>query len=389
MRRLTNTRVVPIPGRAGASPAPAAVPARRRRIAGAALAGLLAASLWSLGTPALGAEAKLTPSPTGYFTRTQDPLRTVGGEVGGVLCEVPSPDPRTCLNPSQITGGTPQYPRKDNYVYVARVLGNDDARGTISVPLFAIPFGSTISKLSLDFYVENEPDVGSFGFDPEMPGLFFCLLTQGWAGQDGGAWAGQPFTDCSVHSFPEKVKEEEREETTEEGAPRMASLIQYTVDLLPMAQAWADGRQNHGVMVLPTPDAPDTFEAALRSPAIADDAMVINVVYEPGTLPPLVAPAEDTFDTTEGGTSFGTTEPAPAPEQEEAPFTVEEPQPPSGPVSSNPRNPWWIYLALPLGFVALAAMGRGVADPLAADGGLRRGPVSRLMDRRGDIGEGM
>lgn len=343
-----------------------------------------------MGVPALGAEASLRPSPTGYFTRTQDPLRTFGAQAGAVLCDVPSPDPRTCLNPAQVTGGTPQYPRKDNYIYVARLLGNDDARGAIAVPLLSLPFGSTISKLSLDFYVENEPDVGSVSFTPDTPGLLFCLLTQGWAGQDAGDWAGQPFTDCSIQSLPTKVKEEEREETTEEGAPRIVSLIQYSVDLLPMAEAWADGRPNHGVMVLPTPDAQDTFEAAIRTPAIADDGMKINVVYEPGgsIAPPVSAPIDDAFGTTESAPSFGSAEPAPAPEEApEAPFTV-APPPAAAPAAAKVSTPWWVYLALPLGGIVLGAMGRGVADPVAAGGAVRRGPVSRLMDRRRELGEG-
>ncbi|MGH2758061.1 MAG: hypothetical protein ACRDKJ_00690 [Actinomycetota bacterium] len=359
---------------------------RRRRLAGGAVAGILAATLLSIGLPAQGAEATLSPSPTGYFTRTQDPLRTAGGQAGGVLCSVPSPDPRTCVNPAQLTGGTPQYPRKDNFVYVARILGNDDARGVIAVPLFSLPFGAVISKLTLDFYVENEPDSGSFNFTPDTPGLLFCLLTQGWAGQDAGAWAGQPFTDCSVQSLPKKIKEEERQETTEEGAPRMVSLIQYSVDLMPMAAAWAAGRENHGVMVLPTPDAPDTFEAAIRTPGIAADGMRINIVYEAGeaAVPPITAPvADDAFGSTGGGTSFGSTEAPPATEDTpEAPFTVAAPEADAAPASATVSTPWWVYLALPLGGAVLGAMSRGVAQPVQANGVVRRGPVSQLMDRR-------
>lgn len=360
--------------------------ARRQRIAVAALAGLILSALFATGSPASGAEAQITPSPTGYFTRTQDPLRTVSGPVGENLCSLPSPDPRTCVNPAQITGGTPQYPRKDNYIYVARILGNDDARGTIAVPLFSLPFGAEISQLTLSFYVENEPNNGSFNFDPENPGLFFCLLTQGWAGQDAGSWSGQPFTDCSVQALPKKIKEEEREETTEEGAPESVSLVQYSVDLLPMAQAWAAGRANHGVMVLPTPDAPDTFEVAIRTPAIASDGMTIKAVYTAEPPPPIAAPVDDFGSTGAAQTSFDDVEPPAAPEPDPAPaFTVAEPepQPASVPVAGQARNPWWIFLALPIGFATLAAMGRGVAEPVGVENAARRGPVSRLMDRGG------
>jgi hypothetical protein len=357
----------------------------RQRLAGGIVVGLVAATLLSFGLPAQGAEATLSPSPTGYFTRTQDPLRTAGGQAGGVLCSVPSPDPRTCLNPAQLTGGTPQYPRKDNFVYVARIVGNDDARGTIAVPLFSLPFGAVINKLTLDFFVENEADSGSFNFTPDTPGLLFCLLTQGWAGQDGGAWAGQPFTDCSIQSLPKKLKEEERQETTEEGAPRMVSLVQYSVDLMPMAAAWAAGRENHGVMVLPTPDAPDTFEAAIRTPGIAADGMKINISYQAGesVIPPVDVPAaDDAFGATGGGTSFGSTDTPAAEETPEAPFTVAAPETEAAPASATVSTPWWVYLALPLGGAVLGAMSRGVAQPVAANGVARRGPVSQLMDRR-------
>lgn len=362
----------------------------RRRLAGGAVAGIVAATFLSIGLPAQGAEASISPSPTGYFTRTQDPLRTAGGQAGEVLCSVPSPDPRTCVNPAQLTGGTPQYPRKDNFVYVARILGNDDARGTIAVPLFSLPFGSVINKITLDFYVENEPDSGSFNFTPDTPGIFFCLLTQGWAGQDAGAWAGQPFTDCSVQSTPKKLKEEERQETTEEGAPRTVSLVQYSVDLMPMAQAWAAGRENHGVMVLPTPDAPDSFEVALRTPGIADDAMKINISYQPGeeaAIPPIDVPApDDAFGSTGGGTSFGSTEEPPATEETpDAPFTVAPQDDQAAPAAVKIGTPWWVYLALPFGGAVLGAMSRGVAQPVTSNGVVRRGPVSRLMDRRREV----
>ena len=179
--------------------------------------GLGLALVLPLGGGAIAETATLQPSPTGYYTKTQDPFRTVGAPVGEAACSVPSPDPRTCLNPGQLTGGTPGYPRQDNYVYVATINGDDDSHGVIGVPLFSVPPGSKITSLFLDYFVENEASAGTIQFDPDSPAMQFCLNTEGFAGQDSAPYESRPDTDCGTQATPKKVKEEERTETTDEG----------------------------------------------------------------------------------------------------------------------------------------------------------------------------
>ncbi len=343
-----------------------------------AVAGLILAAFISVGSPrASGAQESIRPQPTGYFTRTQDPLITAGTTLGTVLCSLGVPD--VCLDPSAIIGSAPVSIRADNYVYAARLLGTDDAVGLIGVPLFSLPFGSKVNSLTLEFNVDNMLDVGTFLFTPDNPGLVLCMVTEGSAGEDGAAWDTQPTHDCSVQAKPVKVGEQQLQETTGEGVPRITTLVKYRVDLMPMARAWAAGKENNGVMVLPAPDAPNSFEAAIRPSA--KGGMVVNVNYE--APPPLAAPAVEAFDTTKPAaqSSFGGSD---APASSPPPFTVAEPET-AKPAKAKTGTPWWIYLVLPLGLAVLAAMSRGVVEPVRADQRTKRGPVGRLMERRRDI----
>jgi hypothetical protein len=356
----------------------------RTRIQRAALIGAVLAVVLPFAPSSQGAEASLAPNPTGYYTATQDPFRTVSGPAGEAACQVPSPDPRTCLNPAQLTGGTPGYPRKDNYVYVATVGGNEDADGAIGIPLFSVPPGSTIRALTLDFYVENEAAVGTLNFDPDAPHMTFCLIKEGWAGQDAAPMGSRPDTDCETASTPKKVKEEERSETTDEGVPQDVSLVLYTVDLMPMARKWAAGTENNGVMVRPAPDAPAMSQTAIRTPAIAPDGMQLHVTYDAPALTPLPsAPAP-----IDNAPTFGDTEEPPA-EPQPSFETPDEPPSDGGtvtaaePVATRTGTPWWAYLALPLGLAVLAGLGRGTTGELHDVTQKRSGPVSRLMDRGG------
>jgi hypothetical protein len=350
----------------------------KTRIARAVVAGLILAACVSVGSPsASGAQESIRPAPTGYFTKTQDPLVTAGTALGGVLCALGVPD--VCLDPGVIIGTSPVSIRADNYVYVARLVGSDDAMGLIGVPLFSLPFGSEVNSLTLEFHVDNMLDVGTFLFTPDNPGLQFCLATEGSAGEDGAPWDSQPTHDCSVQARPVKVSEQQLQETTGEGVPRLTTLVKYRVDLMPMARAWAAGKENNGIVVKPAQDAPNTYEVAIRPPA--NNGMVINVNYD--APPPLAVPeAPDAFGTTQPAaqTSFG----GDTPPAEPPPFTVAEPATDSAPAKAKSGTPWWVYLALPIGLAVLAAMSRGVAEPVTVASRTSRGPVGRLMERRRD-----
>ena len=357
---------------------------RSTRIQRAALIGAVLAVVLPLAPGTDAAEQTIAPNPTGYYTATQDPFRTISGPAGEAACQVPSPDPRTCINPGQLTGGTPGYPRQDNYVYVATVGGNEDSDGAVGVPLYSVPPGSTIRALTLDFYVENEAAVGTLNFDPDAPNMTFCLITEGWAGQDSAPFDSRPDTDCETNATPKKVKEEERSETTDEGVPQEVSLVLYSVDLMPMAKKWASGTANNGVMIRPTPDAPAVSQTAIRTPAIAPDGMKLRVTYDaPATTPLPSAPAP-----IDNAPTFGDVE-EPAAEPEPS-FEVPEEPPSDGgavaaaePAAAKTGTPWWMYLALPLGLAVLAGLGRGTTDELRDVTQKRSGPVSRLMDRGG------
>lgn len=323
----------------------------------------------------------IKPSTFGYFTQTQDPFRTAGGQAGSVLCALPSPDPRTCVNPAQVTGGTPGFPRKDNYLYVAQVNGNTDAIGVSDVPLFTLPLGSEITEIKMRFQVENDPEVGTVGFVSTNPGIEVCLATEGFAGQDAGPYDGRPATDCAISSLPKFVSTK-------------GEIITYEVDLAPMAAAWASGRENFGVVFLPEPMAPDTFEAAIQSPAINSTGIVINVTFTPGAG---FADEPFTVDETALGESF-----AFGPSTSDASFGDGAAMVSVGSSGGTPRtsalksgrdsaprrarNPWWIFASIPIGLGVLGAMARGVTSPIQETLVERSGPVSRLMNRRTSTG---
>lgn len=356
-----------------------------KRIVRGALLGFVMIALVTPAPRVDAAEQTITPNPTGYYTRTRDPLITLGSAAGQVLCTLPSAE--ACLNPAAITGGTPEYFRKDNYLYVANIGVNEDANGAVAVPLFSIPFGSTVTSLRLDFMVENEPSVGTFAFVPSDPNLMFCLVTTGWAGQDSAPWESRPDTDCSTQSEPKLLKEETRTETNEAGVEAPVRLALYSVDLMPMARKWAEGAENHGVLIRPTPDAPPVFEAAVRGPGVAADAMAIHVTYEEPEAPAVPVPAAPAEQMPTGNApSFSDADAGSAPDPEpqinvpDDTSAVDAPLEASQPVAST-STPWWTYLGLPLGGAILFALGRGSAAPIRAAGEGHAGPVSRLMDR--------
>jgi hypothetical protein len=351
-----------------------------------AVGGFVLAVLLSSAPFARAAQQTLTPSSTGYWTRTQDPLITLGDQGAAVLCTLPSPE--ACLNPGTVTGGTPNYFRKDNYLYVATIGLNEDANGGVAVPLYSLPFGAKVTSIFLDFAVENEPAAGTFAFIPSDPNMQLCLATQGWAGQDSAPWESRPDTDCGTQSVPKLTKEETVTEESEDGVPTPIRLARFTADLMPMAKKWAAGAENNGVIIRPTPDAPPVFEAAIRPPS-KPGSMAIRVTYEGGGTP-AVQPPPVAAPTTENAPSFGD-DVTPAAADPAPPITVDEPATdggdeqlasPTRPVSST-STPWWMYLGLPIGGALLFALGRGSAAPFRTAAESRAGPVSRLMDQGG------
>lgn len=322
---------------------------------------------------------------TGWFTRTQDPTKTAGQEGTTATCLIP-PNPSLpaggghCLNVGAITGGTPGYPRKDNYLYVARINSQDDAHAFVEIDLSGIPFGAVVRGMSFEFQVENETDVGTINVDVNRPGVRACLVITEWVGGESGNWDFKPSTDCTVTAAVAKLKEETRQEPDpSSGANRPRRVVTYGIDLLPMAAVWAEDKPNYGIAFQPTTDAGGNYQVAFRTPSgIAPDAMVARVTYDPPEEPEF----GDSGDFESGLPSFGgfTTGGAPVPGT--GAFSVEPPARAAAPVRavSNPVTPWWVWLILPVGLAGLAAIARAaVADVVIED---RVGPVTRLMQQR-------
>lgn len=336
-------------------------------------------------------QAEVGMSQTGYYTNTQDPSQVSGEAIADVLCQVPSPDPRTCLDPGGVVGATPGWPRNDNYLYVARIGGEDDAYGYATVDLFAVPFGATILGLDYEFQVEAEGDTGTLNFDPEDPHVMLCLVTEDWVGADGGPWDDRPSHDCGVSAGIELVDDEVRQEDDPQtGTDRDRRVITYRADLMPMAAEWGEGSPNYGVAFVPDEDAPDNWQVAVRSPFIAEDAMRAFVEFDPPEPIELDLDLDD--EPREPVTSprfvdeFVEEDPPPATTR---PFRVErdEPEPQTRRVrralpESDPHTPWWVWLVLPLGVGTLATVGRGLAAPAPVEH-TRIGPVSRLLRKKG------
>ncbi len=339
-------------------------------------------------------EAESGATQTGYYTQTQDPTKVAGAPIADVLCEVPSPDPRTCLNPALIIGATPGWPRQDNYVYTARIAGDDDTYGYAIPDLFVVPFGATILALEFEFQVEAHEDVGTLDpeFDPDNPHIRLCLVTEEWVGIDSGPWEERPDHDCAVEAAIEKIGEEVRSEPdprTE--VERDRDIVIYKADLMPMAAVWATDTPNNGIAFVPTTDAPDNYQIAVRTSAQAPDAMVTRVTFDPPPTqvldaPPLASFDDPGFDTTfedvpSGGSTTTVTQPETGafqvPEQEEGPAQVRRAL-----GTPEPRTPWWVWTVFPLGIAVMGTLGRGLTTtaPLATAG--RLGPVGRLMERR-------
>lgn len=327
------------------------------------------------------ANATFNAQPTGYYTQTADPLKAGGQQGQTITCQPQVPADRRCTDAAQLTGGTPGYPRKDNYVYVANTEGDPDAIGAVAIPLYDIPFGATIQALSITIGADTSTANGAVNFQTDAPGFQACLATEGPAYQDAADYSQRPATDCSVVSLPKK------------GASQGA-IVYYTIDLMPMASAWANGRENYGVMLLATPSAPANFEAALQSAGVNKASMLISAsfvetdagTFDFGPVDGGFSPSSDSLQTvTFGGVEDPIINSAPAP------FKVAPAAP--GPAvatrpfrSSDPQNKWWMFIGLPIGAAVLAALARGVAETSPEMVVARSGPVGRLMSRRSDEG---
>lgn len=346
---------------------------------------------------------------SGYFTRTQDPLKVYGKQIADIVCPLPSPDPRTCLDPSSVTGGTPGWPRKDNYVYVAK-FSSDDAYGFVEPDLGAVPFGAEITEIKLTFEIENEPDQGTFQLDPDFRGLFdpnnphlkICYVAQQWAGADSAPWDFRPDTVC-----PDGIEiKKTAEKTVTEPDPltlqnRQRRVVTYTADLAPIAALWAQGFPMHGIAFLPDATTPDLYQAAIRPAFLGDNVMFLKLTYIPGADDfdtedfdddPM---AIDDFDSFNDGFSFADDPVSIAP-TESSPFTLggeaAETAATAG-VTSTPGlaapktgdpdgTPWWAWGIFPVGAALAFLIGGGLMSPVTAGAARREGPVSKLMNRR-------
>lgn len=339
--------------------------------------------------PAAGGESQTYGvSQTGYFTKTQDPTETAGGQVANPeapagTCKIPY-NPSlpagggNCINPAGVTGGTPGWPRKDNYVYVAKIEDDEDAIGIVTPDLSSLPFGAIISSIRFEFQIENEADTGTINYDPAATSpIKACLATSDWAPGDAGAWELKPNYDCATESKPAVLKQEVRREPDATGTLRDRRVVALGVDLMPMAEQWAKDRPNFGVALVTTVESPSDFQVAIRTNSdFAKDAMVTRVNFD--------APDEDLGleDFILGGeetVSFGDfSGDVPA----TGPFsTVPPPAISQAAAESRPVTPAWVWSIVPIGLAGLALLARVATAEveLAAE---RVGPVGRLMQRR-------
>lgn len=368
---------------------------RLRRVLLIAWATLLLGSVGVLG--AVAAENQtFGVSQTGYFTKTQDPTKTTGGESTVVTCNIPY-NPSlpagggNCLNPAGVTGGTPGWPRKDNYVYVSKIGDDEDAIGLVTPDLSSIPFGATLRAISFEFQVENEADSGTINYDPvaTTSPMRACLVTSDWAPGDAGAWELKPNYDCATQSPTARIKEPEvRKEPDSTGTIRDRRVVTFGVNLMPMAEEWAKDRPIFGIALVTTPESPSDFQVALRPITdFAKDAMVTRVSFD--------APAEDFaldefFAGTDESVSFGDFSGGDVgPVSNGGAFSTAAPSVPTEAVlpASNPVTPVWVWAILPIGLAGLTFMARVMTAEveLAAE---RVGPVGRLMQRRSTAREG-
>jgi hypothetical protein len=332
------------------------------------LATILVGLAWVV--PALAETTTTTTSQTGYYTKTQDPTKTTGGAVSGIT--------GGAINPGGVTGSTPGWPRKDNYLYVAKFANQEDSYAFVSLDLSPLPFGAQISGITFEFRVENELETGTAGFDVNTPGLRLCLVTSEWAGGEGGSFDQRPTSDCSVTTGVTLLGEETRNDPT--GQPR--KVLNYSADLLSMAGNWAADKPNYGFSIQPTEDAPFDYQVAIRTPTGMDpEAMIARLRYESGedfssdffgdvSSPSFGSISGSDFSYSAPETGAFSTAPSPGPEATAA--------------EGGPKTPWWVWSIIPILLGGLALLARiATADVAIAR---RVGPMTRLLARRASLG---
>jgi hypothetical protein len=331
------------------------------------LATILVGLTWVV--PALAETTTTTTSQTGYYTKTQDPTKTAGGAIGGITGGT---------NPGGVTGSTPGWPRKDNYLYVAKLANQEDSYAFVSLDLSPLPFGAQISAITFEFRVENELETGTAGFDINKPGLMLCLVTSEWAGGEGGSFDQKPTSDCTVTTGITLLGEETRPDTS--GQTR--KVVNYSADLLSMAGNWAADKPNYGFSIQPAQDAPVDYQVAIRTPTGMDpEAMIARLSYESGedfssgffgdvSSPSFGSITGSDFSYSAPETGAFSTAPSPAPQA----TATEE----------GPKTPWWVWSIIPILLGGLALLARiATADVAIAH---RVGPMTRLLARRASLG---
>lgn len=336
-----------------------------------------------LAVPAAAdSQATGTLSQAGYYTKTHDPTKTGGEKAMETSCGVPTENPQTCADPSLVAGATPGWPREDNYVYVTRIRGEEDAVGFVGIDLSEVPFGATVKAMTMDFQIEHETDVGTVNFDPAKPSpLKLCLVTTDWAGGDAGPWDLKPAWDCGTSTPTAIGSQQTVREQDAEGNPLDRIVVNLSANLMPMAEQWAKDRPNYGIAFLSSADSPDDFQVAIRT--LSSDSVpfpvLVRVVYEPPQEEPVFSDDGGGFFETSDEVSFGdselVSEPAPS-----GPFTV-APTSDRRVAISNPVTPWWVWSVVPIGLGGLTILaGVMISDfELAPE---RVGPVAKLMERR-------
>jgi hypothetical protein len=330
----------------------------------------LASMVWVV--PALAQNStKATVSQTSYYTRTQDPTRAAGG-VG------------------LVTGSTPGWPRKDNYLYVARIAVEDDSYAYVNFDLTSLPFGARITSMTFKFRIENEADVGTAGFDPNKPGLKLCLVTSDWVGGEAGAFEKKPESDCGVTTGVTLLGEETRSEPDPSGGPdRQRKLVNYSADLMPMAANWGSDKPNYGISFQPAAakEEAHTFQVALRTPGAAGgidpEAMVAEISYESGG-----EEFSSSFFGDVGSPSFGSISGGDvgySPPESGAFSTAPSPGPEAKAAGeAGPKTPWWVWSIVPILLGGLALLARIATADVAIS--RRVGPMTRLLGRRASLG---